>query len=852
MVTASDTPLAGRRHLDQTVSMDRLADRSLESSLVIAGADQGLPSHVSVIVVGGGIIGSSIALHLARSGLDDVVLLERNAVTSGTTWHAAGLIASARGSLALTELARYGPDFYTDLEAQTGVELSVTRSGSLSIARRPGRVDELMYAHDVAEHAGVPSHVVEPSELPELWPLLCTDGILAALHFPGDGYVNPGYANLAMIQAAHAAGVAVHEQVEVSSLLVESGVARGVRTTRGEITADVVVIAAGLWSRDLAATAGVSLPLYAAEHVHVRSHPLSGVHHALPVLRDVDSSFYIRTELDRLLVGAFEPRGLPRAVSEISREGHAEFPADWDHFDPIRRKAEDAVPVLREAGYDRFINAPESFTPDTNFLLGETAELERLFIAAGMNSQGIIYAPGVGRELARWIIEGAPGFDSSSVDVQRFSAHQSNRRYLHERTRESLGRLYAMHWPAYQSTTARNVRRTPLHSCLQQLDARFGELNGWERANYFAGPALEDSYSYLRPGWFDQVAVEHAAIRESVGLFDLSAFTKVEVIGTDALEVCQRAATADVDTALGKVTYSLFLNDRGGIELDGTITRLDTDRFLVVTPSFSHAKTMAYLRRVARDLQAEIVDCTSGWATIGVMGPASRELMTRVSPADWSNSAHPLYSARHVEVADGFGRVLRLSYAGELGYEVYVPTELAVNVYEALWEAGQELDVRPTGYFALDSLRLEKGYRHLGHDMGPGDDPYSVGLGFAVARHKTVAFRGAAALGSIDPGHPPRRSVHVLMGDPTVMLFHDETLFDGDRQVGHITSGAYGHTLGAAVGIATVDADLDPDGDFSVRIRGRRHSARVSMRPFFDPSNIRMLAAESEQGGQVL
>ncbi len=826
--------------------MDRLADRSLAASRVLAETDHSLPVRASVVVIGGGIIGSSIALHLARAGVDDVLLLERNTVTSGTTWHAAGLIASARGTVALTEFASYGPDFYAELEASTGVEIALTRSGSLSIARQPGRVDELMYAHDVADHAGIPSRLLEPADLGALWPLLSPDGVLAALHFPGDGYVNPGYANLAMIKAASEAGAIVREQVEVTGILEDSGIARGVRTTRGDITADTVVIAAGLWSRDLAATAGVSLPLYAAEHVHVRSHAIAEVQRPLPVLRDVDNSYYIRTEGDRLLVGAFEPRGLPRAVGEIDPGGHAEFPADWDHFEPIRHKAETAVPVLEASGYDRFINAPESFTPDTNFLLGETGQLQRLFVAAGMNSQGIIYAPGVGRELARWIIDGAPTIDPSSVDVQRFSTNQSNRRYLHERTRESLGRLYAMHWPSYQSATARNMRRTPLHGCLQDRAARFGELNGWERALYFTGPTVEYAYSYGRPGWFDQVAAEHTATRESVTLFDLSAFTKVEIIGPDALHVCQRAATADVDTEIGRVTYSLFLNESGGIELDGTVTRLADDRFLLVTPSFSHTKTFAYVHRIARGHQAQVIDATSGWATIGVMGPQSRTLMGRVSPADWSNTAHPLYTARWVEIADGYGRVLRLSYAGELGYEVYVPADLAVNVYESLWEAGADLGVRPAGYFALDSLRLEKGYRHLGHDMGPADSPYEVGLGFALSQRKALEFHGGAALADRRAA-TSRRSLHILMDDPDVMLFHDETVFAGDRQVGQITSGAYGHTLGAAVGIASVDADVDLAAEFSVRIRGRRYPARVSVRPLFDPANTRMLAVGSDE-----
>jgi 4-methylaminobutanoate oxidase (formaldehyde-forming) len=446
------------------------------------------------------------------------------------------------------------------------------------------------------------------------------------------------------------------------------------------------------------------------------------------VLRDVDNSYYIRHEAGRLLVGAFEPNGIPRAVGEISTEGYATFPDDWEHFAPVRTAAEGTVPALGPAGYDRFLTAPESFTPDTSFLLGETAEVEQLFVAAGLNSQGIIYAPGIGRELARWIVAGTPQFDSASVDVQRFSRHQSNRRYLHARTTESLGRLYAMHWPNMQSETARNVRRTPLHGRLAELGARFGEINGGERANWYGGPTAAEGYSYGRAGWFDQVAAEHRAAREGVVLFDLSPFAKFEIMGADALAVVQHAATNDVDVAVGQAVYTLFLNRNGGIELDGTVTRLAHDRFLVVTPSTSHHKSLWLLRRAARGHSAAVVDVTAALATIGVMGPLSRELLSRVSPNDWSDAAQPYTTGREVEVADGFAYSLRISFVGELGYELYPSADLALNVFDALWEAGQDLGVRLAGYHALDSLRSEKGYRHLGHDIGVRVQQEGLGL----------------------------------------------------------------------------------------------------------------------------
>ncbi len=824
--------------------MDRLADRDLSALTFTAEATGALPKRASVVVVGGGIVGSSIAYHLAQAGMSDVLLVERNVLTSGTTWHAAGLIANARGSVALTELSQYGPRLYATLEAATGIDVGMKQPGSLSIARQPGRVDELLYAADVAQHCGVEARFVTPDQIANLWPLASTEGMLAGLFFPNDGYLNPGYAALAVAKLAHEFGATIRENVVVTEILTSDGVARGIRTSRGDVLADTVVIASGLWTRDLGATAGVHLPLYAAEHVHVRSLPLEAPVDHLPVLRDVDNSYYIRAELDRLLVGAFEAKGLPRPVSEIATDGFAEFEPNWPHFNPVRQQAESTVPVLAKSGYDRFINAPESFTPDTNFLIGETAEVERLFVAAGMNSQGIIYAPGVGRELATWITQGSPNFDSASVDVQRFSRHQSNRRYLHKRTRESLGRLYAMHWPHYQSTTAREVRRSPLHDSLAARGARFGEINAMERANYFGGPSLEEAYSYGKPGWFEQVASEHACARDQVALFDLSPFAKFEIVGVDALAACQRAATANMDVAPGRVVYTLFLNAAGGIELDGTITRLAQDRFFVVTPSTSHTRALAYLNRVTRDLNAHVHDVTGSLATIGVMGPRSRQLLSRLSPVEWSNAAQPLYTAREVELADGFAWVLRLSYVGELGYEIYVPTDLAVNVYVALWEEGLDLGVQAAGFFALDSLRLEKGYRHLGHDIGATDDPFSAGLGFAVDLKKDPEFIGAEALRKLDRSAPRHRTVHVAVDDPSVMFVHDESVMVAGERVGRLTSGGFGHTMGRSVGIAVLDPSISLDSQFTVRCKGKDYPLTVSAKPFYDPRNLRMIDAD--------
>jgi len=822
--------------------MENLVDRTVTAAMITGTQHDPLPARARVVIVGGGIVGASIAAHLAEAGETDVLVLEANRFGSGTSWHAAGLVTGARSNGTLTRLADYGMGVYRQLEQRTGVKVNFAPSGSVSIARNQGRLDELTYARDVARQHGLRSEMLNQSRFAELWPLASWDGILAALHFPDDGNVNPGYAAIAFAKLAVDGGVALREGIRVERVLTRDGRATGVRTDHGDVEAEVVVLAGGLWTRNLAATAGAHVPLYPAEHMHVRTNPIDGARPSLPVLRDLDHSYYIRHERGRLLVGAFEPNGIPRAVSGIPAAGFAEFPPDWEHFAPVRAAAERTVPAVAEAGFERFLNAPESFTPDANFALGETGEVERLFVAAGMNSQGIIFAPGVGRELAAWILSGTPQFDAYSVDVRRFARSQSNARFLHDRTREGLGRLYAMHWPQLQMTTGRNVRRTPLHARLRELGASFGELNGWERANWFeeAGTSPDRAYSYDRPGWFDRVAGEHRAAREQVAIFDLSSFAKFEVAGPDALAVLQRTFTADLDVEPGRAVYTLQLNAGGGIELDGTVTRLARDRFLVVTPAATQDKTMSILRRAAAGHAAAVFDATPALATIAVMGPRSRELIERVSPEDWSNQALPYLHGREVEIADGYAYALRVSFVGELGYELYVTADLALNVFDALWEAGQDLGLRLAGYFALDSLRSEKGFRHLGHDIGPVDDPASAGLRFTLSPGKPGGFVGAEAALAVDQKNPPRRTVYIAVEDPEPLLLHDETIFRDDVPVGRCTSGSYGHTLGRAVGLAQLSSGTDLDGQFTVECKGVRHPLTVSARPFYDPAGTRM------------
>jgi glycine cleavage system aminomethyltransferase T/glycine/D-amino acid oxidase-like deaminating enzyme len=822
--------------------MDRLVDRNLTATVFAPDAQRSsLPADVRTVVIGGGIVGTSVAAHLAEIGDSDVLLLDRNVIGSGTTWHAAGLVSSIRSTPTLSELARYGIETYGRLQ-ESGIDVSFNQCGSVLLARTAGRMDELRYTAAVARQMGIPAHLLTPAEVGQLWPLAFTGDLVGGLHQPEDGHVNPGHVAVAFAKLAYERGVTIRENVTVTAVTHAHGAVTGVDTDLGHVRCERIVLAAGLWSRDIAADCGVNLPLYAAEHVHARTEPIDGAEPTLPVLRDMDGYLYVRHEGGRLLVGAFEPNGLPRRVSEVDSGGFAEFPPDWDHFAPVRRNAEERVPALVDAGYDRFLNAPESFTPDANFCLGETVEVTNLFVAAGLNSQGIIFGPGAGRALAEWMTAGSPMFDAAAVDVQRFARSQSNRNYLHKRTKEALGRLYAMHWPHLQPVTARGVRRTPLHERLVAANACFGETTGWERANWYAPAGTEPryEYSYGRQNWFDVVGEEHRAAREAVALFDLSSFTKVEVAGPDALSMLQQFCSANVDLAVGRVRYTLMLNRNGGIELDGTVVRLAAERFWVITPAFSQYKTLGLLNRLARDRAVAVFDTTAGHATIGVMGPHSRELMSRISPADWSNEAQRYTHAREVEVADCHALCLRVSFVGELGYELYPTADQAVNVYDALVAAGHDLDLRHAGYHALDSLRSEKGYRHLGHDIGPNDDPYEAGLGFAVSLKKPELFIGREALEKRKDTDAQRRTVYVALRDPEPIFVHDESILCDGRIVGRVTSGSYGYTLGRACGIGYVTTEAPEDGRYTIDCGGHQVEAEISAQPWYDPSNSRM------------
>ena len=828
---------------------ERLRDATLTATSFDPRAAGDPPARARAVVVGGGIIGASVALHLARLGWTDTVVLERSRVASGTSWHAAGLMTRTRGTHVQTELASYSRDFYEGLAALSGVETGFYANGSLSVARTRERLTELRYALSMAHHHALPARELTPDEIAAVSPLLAVGDLAGGVLFEDDATVNPGWAALATAKAAHDLGVRVVEGVRVTGFRLEHGRLTGVETDRGAVECEVAVIAAGLWSRDLGLLAGARLALHPAEHYWAQTEPVDGATRDLPIVRDLDGSIYVRHYRGGLLVGAFEPDGRPRTTASIPAGfAFGEFEPDLEHFARPLAEARVRVPALAEARFAHYLCAPESFTPDGNFLLGETAEVAGLFVAAGMNSQGIILGPGVGRALAEWVDAGAPTVDASDLDVRRFSPAQAGAGYLFERTRESLGRLYAMHWPYLQPGTARGLRLVPLYDRLAAAGACFGEAAGWERAMWYARPGErpEYEYSYGRQNWFGAVAEEHRAAREAVALFDLSSFAKLRVDGPGALATVQRVFTADLDRPPGSVVYTAMLNPRGGVELDATVTRLAADAFLVVTSAAAQTKALYWLRRHA-DHDAVVADATSGLGVLSVTGPRSRDLLQSLTEADLDDAAFPFARARSIDLGPAPVLALRISFAGELGWELYAPAESLPALYDRVVAAGAEHGLRHAGYHALDGLRAEKGFIHWGADAGPADTPAEAGLGATVAMDKPGGFVGREALAAAGP--PRRRLVPILLADPGPLLYHGETLLQDGRVVGRVTSGAYGHTLGAAVGLAAVEGEpaavdaIVARGDVEVEIAGERAPARLSARAFYDPDGRRLRGA---------
>jgi glycine cleavage system aminomethyltransferase T/glycine/D-amino acid oxidase-like deaminating enzyme len=810
-----------------------------------------IPSHAQTVIIGGGVVGASIAYHLAKLGHTNIVLLERKRLTSGTTWHAAGLVGQLRATANLTKLARYTTELYATLEAETGQATGFKQRGSISIATNSERMEELLRGASMAKTFGLEVNQVSPADIRQMWPLLNVEDVVGGVFLPGDGQTNPIDTTMALIKGATSRGAKVFENTEVTAILTKNGRAIGVATAGADITAENVVIATGMWSRRLGKSAGVDIPLQANEHFYVVTEPLSGLDPNLPVLRDPDNCAYYKEDAGKLLLGAFEPNAKPWSVDGIPQEFEfGEIPYDFEHFEPILEAAIKRLPALGKVGIRTFFNGPESFTPDVRYLLGETPDVERLFVAGGFNSIGIQSAGGAGKALAEWIVAGHPPMDLADVDIRRVQGFQTNKRYLKERVSESLGLLYAMHWPYRQYETARGVRTSAVHERLIAAGACFGETAGWERANWFAPPGVkpEYGYSYGRQNWFAYSAAEHLATRTTVTLTDMSSFAKFRVEGHDAEAVLNRICANSVSVAPGRIVYTQWLNERAGIEADLTITRLSGSAFLVVTAAVAARRDLAWLRRhVPADAHCIVTDITSGEATFCIMGPNSRALLEAASGADLSNANHPFGAWAEIELGYARVRAHRVTYVGELGWEIYVGAEFARNVFDAILEAGHPHGLKLAGLHALDSCRIEKAYRHWGHDIGDEDTPLDAGLMFAVKLAGRDFIGRDALLRQRDAGST-RRLVQFRLTDPETMVYHDEPVFADGRMVGRTTSGAYGHTLGGAVALGYVS---EPGGDiaglvgsatFEIEVAGRRIGAVASLAPMYDPKSLRIKA----------
>jgi glycine cleavage system aminomethyltransferase T/glycine/D-amino acid oxidase-like deaminating enzyme len=788
------------------------------------------------------------------------VLVERDRLTSGTTWHAAGLMATfGSTSQTSTELRQYTRDLYLRLESETGLATGMRQVGLIELAIEPGRLEEYRRVAAFNRHCGVEVHEISAREVADLWPLARTDDVLAGFYIPADGRVNPVDVTMSLARGARLRGARIIEGVPVTGFLRKNGVVAGVRTPRGDIEAEYVVNCAGMWARQLGELAGVSIPLQAAEHYYLLTEPIDGVSRDWPVLEDPASYGYFREEGGGLMLGLFEPVCAPWRVEGIPADfSFGQLPPDWERMAPFLEKTMSRIPVAAQAGIRTFFCGPESFTPDLAPVVGEAPELKNYFVAAGLNSIGILTGGGIGRVMAHWIMTGRPDIDVTGINIDRLHPYQANPEYRATRTVESLGLVYATHYPGRSARTARGARLSPVHHQLTAEHPVFRDVSGWEGADWYApdeptaAMAGTAELSWGRQDWYRYWEAEHRACRDGVILMDMSFMAKFAVQGRDAGRELDRISAGSVDAEPGRITYTQWLNEDGRIEADLTVTKLADDEFYVVASDTAHRHALAWMRGhfAARDARAFATDVTSGYALLAIQGPRSRQLLAAVTSADVGNDSFPYRTARYLGI--GFARVLciRITYLGELGYELHIPAEQAAGVYDRLVEAGRSLGLRHAGLRALSSLRMEKAYRDYGHDIDNTDSVLDAGLRFAVALDKPGGFLGRDAVArQLEAGPQTRRLVQVLLTDPDPLLFHAEVVRRDGTEVGYVRSASYGWTLGGAVGLAMVTGGDAPvgqawldSGEWTVQIGDRIAGARVSLRPLYDPSGARIRA----------
>ncbi len=804
-----------------------------------------LPSSAQVVIVGGGVIGCSIAYHLTKLGITDVVLLERKTLTCGTTWHAAGLVPTLRASYNMSMLANYSASLYDQLEAETGQATGFVRNGSLTIATNKERLAEIKRGASMAKVAGFPCDVISPEQAKEMWPLLNVDDVIGAIHLPMDGMASPVDVTQALAKGARTGGAKIFENTKVLDMKTRDGKVAGVITEHGDIDAEYVVNCAGMWAREFGRKAGVNVPLHAAEHFYVVTENMPDLAEGLPTMRDMDGYCYYKPDAGKLLVGMFEPGAKPWGMDGIPDDfSFDELPEDFDHLEPYLESAMHRIPILERTGLQVFFNGPESFTPDDRYQLGEAPELRNYFVAAGFNSVGIQSAGGAGKMLAEWIQKGHAPRDLWDVDIRRNMPFQGNERYLYDRTTESLGLLYETHYPFKQFKTARGVRRSVLHDKLASLGAVFGVDNGWERANWFANEGQEPEYEYSfgRQNWFENNKAEHEAVRNKVGVIDQSSFSKYQVEGPDSEKFLNRICSNNVAVGVGKMVYTQWLNERGGIEADVTVTRLASDKYLVISGVATQTRDMDWMRRnKACDEVVYINDITSSMAVVTVMGPRARDTLSKLTSDDISNEGFPFATSKEIDLHYAKVRASRITYVGELGWELYIATEYAPSVYDAILEAGEEFGIKPYGYHTMNSLRMEKCYRHWGHDITDEDTQLEAGLSFASDFEKEGGFIGKEALlAQKAEGLLKKRFVAFVFEDPEPLCYHEEPIYANGEIVGRTTAGMFGHSVGATVAMGYVNHDgginkewLD-NTDFEIEVECVRYKVKPSLRSVYD------------------
>jgi 4-methylaminobutanoate oxidase (formaldehyde-forming) len=805
-----------------------------------------LPSHAQIVVIGGGIIGCSTAYHLARDHKADVLLIEQGALTSGSTWHAAGLVGQLRSSASITRVLKYSVELYKGLEAETGLATGWKMTGCLRLATNQDRWTEFKRLATTAGSFGMEMHLVSPEEVKRMWPLMNVDDLVGASWLPTDGQASPSDITQSLAKGARMHGAKIVENVRVTGFEMKDGRITAVKTSQGDVSCEKVVNCAGQWARQVGAMAGINVPLQAVKHQYIITEKIEGLSTDAPTIRDPDRRTYYKEEVGGLVMGGYEPNPQPWLTGDLPDDwAFRLFDDDFDHFEQHMIQAIERVPALETVGVKQMINGPESFTPDGNFILGAAPECKNMFVGAGFNAFGIASGGGAGWVLAQWVIDGEAPLDLWVVDIRRFAAMHRDRQWVCDRTLEAYGKHYTIAFPHEEYESGRPRLVSPLYDRLKASCAVFGSKLGWERPNWFApeGTEPKDVYSMGRQNWFGPVGDEHRHVREAVGVFDQSSFAKYELSGPDTLKALDWICANDVNKPVGRLTYTQLLNTRGGIEADVTVARIAEDIFYIVTGTGFRTHDFGWISdHIPAGLNCTLSDITEDWGTLSLMGPRARDVLAGVTAADVSNTAFPFGHVREIEIAGATVRALRVTYVGELGWELHIPITALGEVYDALMAAGKAHDIRPIGYRALESLRLEKGYRAWSSDITPNDTPFEAGLGWAVKLRKNTDFLGRRALEGLAGKPLKKRLMGFTVDDPSIVLAGRETILRNGQPVGYLTSGGYGYTLGQNIGYGYVrhadgvSDDYLKSGTYELVVAAEKTAATLHFGPMFDPA----------------